>query len=110
MCSLVPRVLGLSLVRNPKCLTHNVWKRLNSNKTTGGYNFELTSEQKSLQELAQKFAKEEIIPRAQHYDQTGDFPWDLVKQAHELGLRNAGVPTKYGGLGLSLFDSCLLGL
>ncbi|CAG2170430.1 unnamed protein product [Oppiella nova] len=109
MCSLVPRVLQFNLLRHPKCVTYNVLKRLNSSQTTSGFNFELNSEQKSLQELAQKFAKEEIIPRAPHYDQTGHFPWDLVKQAHELGLRNGGVPAEYGGLGLSLFDTCLLG-
>ncbi|CAG2164440.1 unnamed protein product, partial [Oppiella nova] len=90
------------------CLTYNVLKRLNSSQTTSGFNFELTSEQKSLQELAQKFAKEEIIPRAAHYDQTGDFPWDLVKQAQEVGLRNLGVPSQYGGAGLPLFDTCLI--
>ncbi|XP_054155348.1 medium-chain specific acyl-CoA dehydrogenase, mitochondrial-like [Oppia nitens] len=74
-----------------------------------GFNFELTSEQKSLQELAQKFTKEEIIPKAVDYDKTGDFPWDVVKKAHELGLRNTSIPQEYGGPGLSLFDTCLIG-
>ncbi|CAG2171636.1 unnamed protein product [Oppiella nova] len=92
-----------------ECNTSDQLLKYEEHQTTSGFNFELTSEQKSLQELAQKFAKEEIIPRAAHYDQTGHFPWDLVKQAHELGLRNGVVPAQYGGLGLSLFDSCLLG-
>ncbi|CAF4598651.1 unnamed protein product, partial [Rotaria sp. Silwood1] len=41
-------------------------------KTTGGLNFELTPEQKEIQLLARKFAKEEIIPNAAHYDKTGE--------------------------------------
>ena len=35
-------------------------------------NLELTPEQKEIQELARKFAREEIIPVAAHYDKTGN--------------------------------------
>ncbi|CAG2106743.1 unnamed protein product, partial [Medioppia subpectinata] len=108
MCSLMPTVLRINFIQSQKCLTYNIAKRLNSSQTSGGFNFTLTSEQKSLEDLAEKFAKEEIIPVAAHYDQTGDFPWDLVKKAQALGLRNLGVPTEYGGGGLSLFDNCLI--
>lgn len=83
--------------------------RFNSNQKLNGFGFELSDEQKSLLELSDKFTKEEIIPKASHYDKTADFPWDIVKQAHELGLRNLSVPTEYGGAGLSLFDGCLIG-
>ena len=31
-----------------------------------------------------------------------------MKKAHELGFMNCGVPSKYGGLGLSCFDVCML--
>jgi DNA-binding IclR family transcriptional regulator len=34
-----------------------------------------------LDALSKKFAREEIIPAARHHDQTGDFPWELIKKA-----------------------------
>ncbi|RMZ93340.1 medium-chain specific acyl- mitochondrial [Brachionus plicatilis] len=73
-----------------------------------GYNFELTEDQKEYQQLSRKFAAEEIIPRAAHYDKTGEYPWDLIKKAFDLGLMNTHVPQKYGGLGLSNSDGCLI--
>lgn len=73
-----------------------------------GYHFELTDEQKQLQSLARRFARDEIIPNAVHHDQTGEFPWDIVKKAFQVGLMNTQVPTKYGGGGLNVFDGCLI--
>lgn len=69
---------------------------------------ELTDEQREFQELARKFCHEEIIPKAQHHDKTGEFPWDIVKKAHAVGLMNGHIPAEFGGLGLSVFDSCLI--
>ncbi len=70
--------------------------------------FDLTEDQKALQELARDFAKNEIIPRAKHYDETGDYPWEIIKKAHELGIMNLHVPAEYGGPGLGLFESTLM--
>lgn len=39
-----------------------------------GMCFQLTEEQKSIQELARKFALEEIIPVAAEHDKTGAYP------------------------------------
>lgn len=57
-----------------------------------GFNFKLTPEQQALKDLARKFSREEIAPKAAHYDQTGEFPWDLLKRAHELGLLSVSIP------------------
>uniref|UniRef100_A0A1B0GHS4 Acyl-CoA dehydrogenase/oxidase N-terminal domain-containing protein n=1 Tax=Lutzomyia longipalpis TaxID=7200 RepID=A0A1B0GHS4_LUTLO len=75
---------------------------------SSGFSMTLTDEQKEMQELARKFAREEIIPKAAHHDKTGEFPWDIVKKAHSLGLMNAHIPQEFGGLQLPLFDSCLV--
>lgn len=48
-------------------------------------------------DMAEKFTRDEIIPVAAHHDRTGEFPWDLVKKAHGLGLMNLHIPEKYGG-------------
>lgn len=49
-----------------------------------------------MQELAKKFARDEIIPKAGHYDKTGEFPYDIVNKAHSVGLMNISLPLEYG--------------
>lgn len=70
--------------------------------------FSLTEEQVQLQELARKFAREEIIPKAAHHDQTGEFPREIVKKAWDIGLMNTHVPAEYGGAGLGVLDGCII--
>uniref|UniRef100_A0A8C4ITR8 Medium-chain specific acyl-CoA dehydrogenase, mitochondrial n=1 Tax=Dicentrarchus labrax TaxID=13489 RepID=A0A8C4ITR8_DICLA len=73
-----------------------------------GYSFELTDQQKEFQQLARKFAREEIVPAAATYDRTGEYPVPIIKKAWELGLMNGHIPQEYGGMGLSIFDNCLI--
>ena len=63
-----------------------------------GYNFTLNNDEREIIDLAEKFTREEIIPNAPHHDRTGEFPWDIVKKAHSLGLMNLHVPQEYGGV------------
>jgi acyl-CoA dehydrogenase len=70
--------------------------------------FSLTEEQQALQELARKFAREEMAPKAAHHDETGEFPLEVAKKAWELGLMNTHVPPEYGGLGLGVLDGCII--
>ena len=70
--------------------------------------FSLTDEQKQLQDLARKFAKEEIIPKAEHHDRTGEFPREIAKKAWDLGLMNTHIPPEFGGLGLGVLDGCII--
>jgi alkylation response protein AidB-like acyl-CoA dehydrogenase len=46
-------------------------------------------------------ARERIAPQAEHYDRTGEFPWDNVKAINALGLNAMFVPEAYGGSPLS---------
>uniref|UniRef100_A0A3P8NWX7 Medium-chain specific acyl-CoA dehydrogenase, mitochondrial n=1 Tax=Astatotilapia calliptera TaxID=8154 RepID=A0A3P8NWX7_ASTCA len=73
-----------------------------------GFSFELTDQQKEFQQLARRFAREEIIPVAPAYDKSGEYPFPIIKKAWELGLVNGHIPQEYGGMGLSSFDSCLI--
>lgn len=70
--------------------------------------FQLTGEQEQIQQLAREFAEKEIRPRASHHDRTGEFPREICRKAWELGLMNTHIPQEYGGLGLGVFDSCLI--
>jgi acyl-CoA dehydrogenase len=67
--------------------------------------FELSDEQKEFQAVARKFAREEIIPVAAHHDRTGEYPWDIVKKAWELGLLNSHIPAELGGIESSVLTS-----
>lgn len=71
-------------------------------------NFDLSDDQKQLQDLARKFAKDEIIPKAAHHDETGEYPLEIAKKAWELGLMNTHVPQEYGGLGLGVLEGCII--
>jgi acyl-CoA dehydrogenase len=78
---------------------------MSSNSTV---NFSLNDEQKMIQQLARDFARNEMAPAAEHYDQTHEYPWPIIKKAQELGLTTLNVPEEYGGLGLSLFEECMV--
>lgn len=56
--------------------------------------FALSDEQREIQATARKFSREEIAPVAAHHDKTGEYPWDLVKKAWELGLINNHIPVR----------------
>jgi len=68
----------------------------------------LSDEQRQLQELAREFAEKEIAPVAAHHDQTGEFAIDVYRKAFDVGLMSTHVPAEYGGLGLGVFEGCLL--
>ena len=70
--------------------------------------FSLSDEQKELQRLAADFCQKEVIPKAVHYDETGEYPREILKKAWEVGLLNSHVSPDYGGLGLSVLDGCIL--
>ena len=70
--------------------------------------FDLSPEQQSLIELARDFGEKEMRPHVEHFDQTGEYPWPIIKKAHELGLMNTHIAPEYGGLGLSVLDGCLI--
>ncbi len=70
--------------------------------------FELNEEQQMIQKLARDFARNEIAPKAEHYDKTHEYPWPIIRKAQELGLTTMAIPEEHGGLGLSLFEECLV--
>lgn len=60
---------------------------------------ELDEDHKMLRDTIRRFAEVEIEPKASHYDQTREFPYESVKKAAELGLMGVMVDEKYGGAG-----------
>lgn len=70
--------------------------------------FNLTDDQIQFQELARDFARRVVVPKAAHHDETGEFPRDICQQAFDQGLMNVHIPEEFGGLGLGVFDACLI--
>jgi butyryl-CoA dehydrogenase len=62
--------------------------------------FDLTEEQRMIQEMARSFAQKEVLPKAAELDETGRYPGEIVRQLAELGLMGVAVPEEYGGAGM----------
>jgi len=71
-------------------------------------NFDFNEDSLALQDLARKFAREEMMPKAAQYDQTMDYPFEIFNKAWELGLVNCHVSEELGGMGLGCVDSCII--
>ena len=97
------RINGIQGIRK---FSTNGWNR--STEAAIGMNFDINDDQKELLDLAERFTREEIIPNAPHYDTTGEYPWPVLKKAHELGLMNLHISQEYGGMGLGTLDGCLI--
>ena len=70
--------------------------------------YELPEDVKMLQELAMDFTRREIIPRAEHYDQNEEWPWDIFHKARAVGLVNLNIPEEYGGMGATALEECVI--
>jgi acyl-CoA dehydrogenase len=70
--------------------------------------FELSPEQKALQEKARRFSRDVIAPVAGLHDREGTFPDDVMKKAHQEGFLTPLIPKQYGGGGLGVLDTCIL--
>lgn len=69
--------------------------------------FELTADQKTLQEQIHRFAQAEIAPRAEELDRDGEFPVDLFQRVGEMGVMSIPFAEELGGMGLGVFESVL---
>ena len=70
-------------------------------------NFDLTDEQRLLEQSVREWAGREVAPRIRELDRAHRFDRDLVPQMASLGLLGICVPAEYGGAGL---DYVSLGL
>lgn len=71
--------------------------------------FNLTDQQLALQSTAREFARKEMMPAAAELDRSMEFPLEIIKKAHSLGLLNISIPEKLGGMGLTLLEQMIIG-
>jgi alkylation response protein AidB-like acyl-CoA dehydrogenase len=69
--------------------------------------FELSREQQAVRALARDFAEGEIAPVIRHFDETHEFPHEVLKKLGTTGLLGALVPEEYGGAGLDYISYAL---
>ena len=55
------------------------------------------AEREMLYDLVRRFAREQIAPHVTAWDEAGEFPRQLYRQAAELGLLGIGYPEELGG-------------
>ncbi len=74
-----------------------------------GHIANLSEERRTLQETAHQFAMQEVLPLANELDpQKQDIPDELIRKLAELGYFGIMIPRAYGGLGLGVFEYCLV--
>ena len=70
--------------------------------------FELTPEQRAIQEAARDFAAREFRPHAAEWDAKEMFPVEALRKAAALGFAGIYVKDEVGGAGLSRLDAALV--
>ena len=71
-------------------------------------NFDYSEDQLMIQQMTQDFAKKEILPNINIWDEKQYFPIDLFKKAGKQGLMGVLVPEKFGGSGLGYEEYILV--
>jgi alkylation response protein AidB-like acyl-CoA dehydrogenase len=61
--------------------------------------FDLSNEQRLIQETVRDFARSEVAPVAEELDRTKSFPYEIVARMSELGFMGIPFPEEYGGGG-----------
>lgn len=70
--------------------------------------FDLTEEQKMIQDTIRKFADEEIAPVAAENDKKGEFPRDIFEKLAGLGFMGTPIPEEYGGAGFDYISHAIV--
>jgi alkylation response protein AidB-like acyl-CoA dehydrogenase len=77
--------------------------------TEGSDSSYLTEDRLAIQAMAREFAMREVLPVANELDPiNGEIPMSLRDKMAELGFFGILIPEEYGGLGLGVFEYCLV--
>lgn len=70
--------------------------------------FQLTEDQRAIQELAQRFTADNITPYAGEWDEQKHFPKDVIRKSAELGFGAIYVSEESDGIGLGRLEAALI--
>lgn len=68
--------------------------------------YELNEEQRQIQDLVRRIAREKVAARASEIDRTAEYPHDMFELLQGLGLFTLPFPAEYGGSG-SMLSACI---
>ncbi|MGH8662703.1 MAG: acyl-CoA dehydrogenase family protein [Burkholderiales bacterium] len=68
--------------------------------------YTLSEDQRQIQDLIRRVAKDRIAPRAAAIDRSAEYPQDMFALLKELGLFTLPFPPEYGGTG-SMLSACI---
>jgi alkylation response protein AidB-like acyl-CoA dehydrogenase len=68
----------------------------------------VSDEQSAIRDMAARFAREEVAPRAREIDETATFDHRLHKRMGELGLLGMTAAPEYGGSGTDTITWCMV--
>jgi len=71
-------------------------------------NFELTEEQRLIQDTARRFAAEQIAPTLEEEERKHEFRADRVARMGGLGFFSCALPEELGGSGMGFMESALM--
>lgn len=71
-------------------------------------NFELSEDQRLLQEMIREFAQKEISPHVKHMEENHIFPAPLLKKLGEIGVLGMAIPSEYGGIKTDSLSTALV--
>ena len=66
--------------------------------------FEFTESMKMVRDLAREFSEKEIRPVIMKYDESQEFPYEIMKKLGEIGFLGILFPEKYGGAGFGYME------
>src|SRR5690554_8182462 len=71
-------------------------------------NYFLNEMQQEIKDLAHRIAEEKIRPVVQELDESGEFPWEIMKILADSDLFGVYLPEEYGGLGGGVLEQLLV--
>jgi len=102
----------LQHVKKPSIITHRpLLFRISKNHNStlqSSLQMGLNDNQLAIQELALNFMETKLKPNALKWDETHTCPYDVIKEAAQLGFGGIYVGEEYGGTGLSRHDTTLV--
>jgi alkylation response protein AidB-like acyl-CoA dehydrogenase len=66
--------------------------------------FTFSEDQELTRQMVREFAENEIAPKVRYFDETQEFPLEIMTKLAHLGLLGVVFPPEYGGAGMSYLD------
>src|SRR3954467_15953092 len=70
--------------------------------------FDLSEEQRAIQDTAREFARAELMPHAREWDENATFPMERLRKAAALGFGGIYVKDDVGGSDLTRLDATII--